>query len=115
MHQRALLMGWFHSESAKKKLLQKEALGLKTNSKKKKENVFRDRREMSHFGIFFLIAASSLSRHVEVSGWITAMQEFMSVIFRGAIRASQSNSLNKTDFPLEVSKAFIGFDLKLIT
>lgn len=38
-------------------------------------------------GFSFLIAVCSLPRHVEVSGWIAAMQEFMSVIFTGAIQA----------------------------
>lgn len=72
--------------------MQSEAFGSKNKpqkkKKKKKEIGFGDRRETSLSGVFsVLMALCSLPRHVEVSGWIAAMQEFMSVIFSGAIQA----------------------------
>lgn len=94
MQQRAPLMGRLHGESAeeKKDCCRARPLGPKTNPRKKKEKKkeigFRDRRETSLSGVFsVLMALCSLPRHVEVSGWIAAMQEFMSVIFSGAIQA----------------------------
>lgn len=66
-----------------KKQLQRE---VKSAQKKEKSKQFR--------GIFLgiwdfslLIAICLLARQVEVSGWIAGMQEFMSVILRGAIQA----------------------------
>ena len=87
-------MGRLHGESAEEKKtvaerglwVQKQTTDPPTT--KKKEIRFRDRRETSLLGVFsVLMALCSLPRHVEVSGWIAAMQEFMSVIFRGAIQA----------------------------
>lgn len=79
-------MGWFYSESAREKRLQREASGSKKKRKKKKSMLETEGRRATR-GFSFLIAVCSLPRHVEVSGWIAAMQEFMSVIFRGAIQA----------------------------
>ncbi len=72
---------------------------------------------MRHLGIFLPMPACSIPRHVEVSGWMAAMQEFMAVILEGQSKQGkdQSNTLNKTDFPLEVSKVFSGFDFRSIT
>lgn len=57
-----------------------------TTGKKKKAKLETGGRRVP-WGLYFLIAVCSLPRHVEVSSWITAMQEFMSVIFTGAIQA----------------------------
>lgn len=53
---------------------------------------------------------------MEVSGWIAAMQEFMYVVSEEQFEQDydQSNALNKTYSPLDVSKAFCRFDLKSI-
>lgn len=85
MHQVALLMGWFYRENA----LGAGAEGgllVQKQQQEKKANLETGGRRVP-CGFSFLIAVCSLPRHVEVSGWITAMQEFMSVIFTGAIQA----------------------------
>uniref|UniRef100_A0A3Q4MTJ1 Uncharacterized protein n=1 Tax=Neolamprologus brichardi TaxID=32507 RepID=A0A3Q4MTJ1_NEOBR len=72
---------------------------------------------VSTWGLSFLIAVCSPPRHVEVSGWIAAMQEFMYVVSEEQFEQDydQSNALNKTYSPLDVSKAFCRFEFEVYT
>lgn len=68
--------------------LQSEVSGSKNDDNNKQKKNAKDRRETSHLGLLFPTSALlATPRHVEVSAWIPATQEFMSVIFRGAIQA----------------------------
>lgn len=69
----------------RKKTVAEGCLWVQRQQQKKKMLETGGRR--ASLGFSFLIAVCWLPRRVEVSGWIAATQEFMSVIFRGAIQA----------------------------
>lgn len=112
-------MVWFHRESdgGKKTVAEGGLWVQKQKNRKKKKTVLETGGRRASWGFSFLMVVCSLPRHVEVSGWTAAMQELCLLFSEGQSKRDQdqSNALNKTDFPVEVSKAFSGFDLKSIT
>lgn len=86
--------------------------------KKKTKKRVRGRRETSHLGLF--LANSGLLATPDMWRCLVGSQprRNLCLLFsEGQTKRDQdqSNALNKTDFPLEVSKAFSRFDLKSIT
>lgn len=90
--------------------------GPKANQRKERKDV-RDRKDTSHLGLFI---PNGVALYPDMWRCLLGSQPRRNLCLLFSEGQSkrdqdQSNALNKTDFPLEVSKAFGRFDLKSIT